>query len=122
VPKSYTKKRKGERTSIAIDPLLTNRIDKVLKTKEKLAEFARLAINEKLWDREREAITKLTTTEQYHKIEAMKEDIDVLKWRHDFLESELNRYKKEAKDSYNLAGKAVNLSNKLWKDLKARAK
>ena len=82
MPKSYTKKRKGKRTSIAIDPLLTNRIDKILKNKEKLAEFAREAISEKLWDREREAITSLSSTEQFHKIETMKKDIEELKKDH----------------------------------------
>jgi len=93
VPKSYTKKRKGERTSIAIDPLLTKRIDKILKNKEKLAEFAREAINLKLWDRERESITSLTATEQFHKIESMKKDIDSLKWTVDHINSELSGYR-----------------------------
>jgi len=93
VPKSYTKKRKGERTSIAIDPLLTKRINKILKNREKLAEFAREAISEKLWDREREVITSLSATEQFHKIETMKKDIEELKWDLDHLGSKLNGFK-----------------------------
>ena len=97
MPKSYTKKRKGERTSIAIDPLLTNRIDKILKNREKLAEFAREAINEKLWDREREAITSLSATEQFHKIETMKKDIEELKWEVDHLYSKGNSLQRELK-------------------------
>jgi len=82
MPKSYTKKRKGERTSIAIDPRLTNRIDKLLKNKETLAEFSREAINQKLWDRESEKLAALTDSEQFHKIENMKKDIEELKKDH----------------------------------------
>jgi len=93
VRKVYTKKKNRERTSIAIDPLLTKRIDKILKNKEKLAEFAREAINLKLWDRERESITSLTATEQFHKIESMKKDIESLKWNVDHMNSELNGYR-----------------------------
>ena len=93
MPKSYTKKRKGERTSIAIDPNLTDRIDKILKNKEKLSEFAREAISAKIWDREREAITSLTSTQQFHKIESMKKDIDELKKGLDFVSYDLNQWK-----------------------------
>jgi len=99
VRKLYTKKKNRERTSIAIDPLLTKRIDKILKNKEKLAEFAREAINLKLWDRERESITSLTSTEQFHKIESMKKDIDSLKWNVDHINSKLNDYKDRDKRS-----------------------
>lgn len=93
-----TKKYAKKRTSIGIEEDQMEKIIKVLMPNESLATFGRNALVNAISDRERSRLALLSDTEQFHKIEVMKKDIEGLKWRHDFLEGELNRFKKEQEE------------------------
>jgi len=96
--KSYTKKRKGERTSIALDPEMTKRLDKVLGDK-KLSEFAREVINKELEVQETKQtlkkFEKLGDSGQYQKIKRLETDIESLKKDHVSFEKELKYFREE---------------------------
>ena len=93
--KSYTKKK---RTSIALDPDLTKRLDKVLGDK-KLSQFARDVLSKELDIIEMkntiDFYKKLGESGQYHKIRQLEDDIKQLKRQHGGFEKELNYFKKE---------------------------
>ena len=89
MPKKYTKKR----TSIGIEEDEISKINRFLRPKEKLSDFGRMAIINELDHREREKIAYLTSTDQFHKIENMKKDIEDLRNDVDGLDSELNEWK-----------------------------
>jgi len=75
VPKKYAKKR----TSIGIEEDQMEKIIKVLLPNESLATFGRNALVNAISDRDRSRLALLSDTEQYHKIEVMKEDIKELR-------------------------------------------
>jgi len=93
--KSYTKKK---RTSIALDPDLTKRLDKVLGDK-KLSQFARDVLNKELdiieMRRTIDFYKKLGESGQYHKIRKLEADIKQLQRQHDGFEKELDYFRKE---------------------------
>jgi len=91
--KSYT----GKRTSIAIDPDLTKRIKKVLDSKDKLSDFAREAIEDKIRQEEIRVVHLMTNTEQYHKIKTLETDVKDLKRKQDFANKEVQILKKTVK-------------------------
>jgi len=69
--KSYTSKK---RTSVALDPELTRRLEKVLKgSDKKLSQYARDALTKKVEDDEIKQrlakLEKLTGADQYQKIQ-----------------------------------------------------
>ena len=109
VPKKYAKKR----TSIGIEEDQMEKIIKVLMPNESLATFGKNALVNAISDRDRSRLALLSDTEQFHKIETMKKDIEELKWRDDYLEGELNHFKKEAKNYYDFGSSAIDLINKL---------
>ncbi len=117
--KSYTGKK---RTSIAIDPDLTKRIKKVLDSKDKLSDFAREAIEQKIRDEEIRTIHLMTDTEQYHKIRSLEADVKELKREQDFIKDDLVIHEKEIKRALNAKADelAKRMSKKLDKILKKK--
>ena len=82
--KSYTDKK---RTSVALDPELTKRIEKVLKTSNmKLSKYAQEAIKKELENDEiRNTIkfwNKLNDSSQYQKIKQLEGEVEKLKEYH----------------------------------------
>jgi len=74
----YSEKWKGKRTTIAIDPKLKKRIDELLKDGETFGEFVRDAINQDIWSKEDRSRSDMTSTEQYHKMKQLEEDVKEL--------------------------------------------
>jgi len=82
--KSYTNKK---RTTIALDPDMTKRIEKVLKNSGgKLSKYARKALTDKLEEDEmkqtRELWNKLNASSQYQKIKQLEGEVKKLKEYH----------------------------------------
>ncbi len=82
--KSYTDKK---RTSIALDPDLTKRVEKVLKNSGgKLSKYAQEAIKKELENDEMKQILssygKLDASEQYQKIKQLEGEVEKLKQDH----------------------------------------
>jgi len=117
--KSYTSKK---RTSIAIDPDLTKRINKVLSSKDKLSDFARNAIDERLRQEEIRAVHLMTDTEQFHKIRNLETDVKELKRLQDILRHELQTQEKQIKRAINDKAEALadRMSKKLDKIMKKK--
>jgi len=86
--KSYTKKRKGSRTTIALNPEMTKRIDKILGD-QKLSKFAIEVLDKELKTLEMkqaiERYEKLGESGQYHKIKRLEEDLNEYKNKTDSL-------------------------------------
>ena len=70
------KKYETPKSSIGVTPSDRKRIKKILKPKEKLSDFGREAIDKMLWFRENEVLTQ---SDQFHRIENLKKDVDQLK-------------------------------------------
>jgi len=116
--KTYT----GKRTSIAIDPDLTKRIKKVLDSKDKLAEFARQAIEDKIRQEEIRAVHLMTNTEQYHKIRSLEADVKELKRLQNTLWYDLENKQKQVLAEINRKAEATaeRMSKKLDKIMKKK--
>jgi len=87
MPKKYAKKR----SSIGIKKDDIAKINKVLYPNEKLSKFGNQAIDNEIKLREDKKLAELNASEQYHKIKTMENDIEDLKKKTDFLNSDLNK-------------------------------
>ena len=88
-------KYKIKDTSIGIKKEEIAQINKLLYPGEKLSKFGQVAIVNELEYREERKLAELTSSQQYHKIKNMEQDIEDLKKKTDFLNSDLNYFKTE---------------------------
>jgi len=91
MPKRY----KIKDTSIGIKKEEIAQINKLFYPKEKLSDFGKQAIINEIKYREERKLAELTSSQQYHKIKNMEQDIEDLKKKTDFLNSDLNYFKTE---------------------------
>jgi len=101
--KSYTNKK---RTSVALDPELTKRIEKVLKNSGmKLSQYTRTVLNKELQlDEMKQTVEfykKLQDSSQYQKIKRLEDEIEKLKKVHvtekefDILEMRIDKFERD---------------------------
>jgi len=89
------RKKYGGRSSIEIKEDEISKINKLFYPKEKLSDFGKQAILTEIKLREEKKLAELTSSEQYHKMKNMEQDIEDLKKKTDFLNSDLNYFKTE---------------------------
>jgi len=89
------KKYKIKPTSIGIKKEEIAQINKLFYPKEKLSDFGKQAIINEIKYREKRKLAELTSSQQYHKIKNMEQDIEDLKKKTDFLNSDLNYFRTE---------------------------
>ena len=101
--KSYTNKK---RTSVALDPELTKRIEKVLKNSGmKLSQYTKTVLNKELQlDEMKQTVEfykKLQDSNQYQKIKRLEDEIEKLKKVHvtekefDILEMRIDKFERD---------------------------
>jgi len=117
--KTYTDEK---RTSIAIDADLSKRINKVKDSKDKLSDFAREAIEDKIRQEEIRAVHLMTNTEQYHKIRSLEADVKELKRLQNTLWYDLENKQKQVLAEINRKAEATaeRMSKKLDKIMKTK--
>jgi len=89
------RKEYGARSSIEIKEDEMSKINKLFYPQENLANFGKQAILSEIKLREDKRLDELTSSEQYYKIKKMQDDIEELKKKTDFLNSDLNYFKTE---------------------------
>jgi len=110
----YTEKWKGKRTTITIDPKLKKKIEELLGHNETFGEFVREAINQDIWSKKDRKRSEMSSTEQYHKMMQLEEDVEELQKDHvtakelTILELEIMRIEEHTDKNYKELLEAAN--------------
>ena len=107
------RKKYGGRSSIEIKEDEISKINKLFYPQEKLSDFGKQAILAEIKLREERNLAELTSSQQYHKIKSMEQDIEDLKKKTDFLSSDLNQTSDEMKEWRKVAIDAGKHTRKL---------